>query len=643
MEFQRQLINTEREVGRLLERLDGQPDVGFDTESSGPLLVGLRGKRSMVNVYRSTLSGLSLSAPDGTSAYIPLSHREANAPLSVLEPLQRFLAAYSGNLWIHNAKHELLALSRPPFPKGYWTRGMLGGHRNWLCTQVGMWFVGKASSTGTYGLKALAPEYLGMELASFDDTTGGFDFSQLKPKDGLDYACQDSEAALLLGTDHVMPGLMAMGDKPFEWFLNVEMPFVAVLRAMTDNGMRVDQDRHRALIEELRADEERLLARWELLSDGINPNSGQQLQRLYEGGVWDPKGVPTNKNGVSTQAEHIRWQLARCAEGSLGHRLATTKLEYAALRKLTGTYGLKLLDMQGQYPDQRLHGSFLHTGTATGRLSSSYPNLQNIPKRTELGKRIRKSFVPREGYRFVSADYSQIELRLMAHFAGEGRLLDGYRKGVDVHQETADMLSELLGMEFSRDQGKTGNFMPIYGAGPKRAAQTLSLSLLHARRFLKAHEKAHHEAHAALDRMRDAGRERGWVRTFSGRKRAIASRHWQGVMDSLRAEGKTYQNSEEYRDAWYSLGKEDRRARNTPIQGGAADVVKLAMVRVARELGIDNLVCQIHDDLMLEVPEEIAKNVSLELQDTMEGVGEHFGLRVPLVAEPSVGSDWSEV
>ena len=637
MEFKRSLVDTGPKLSRLLEKLGNAPEHGFDTESNGPLLVGLRGKKSMVNVYRSRLAGMSFAFDDGTSYYVPLEHRQGNLPAYEHRRLANAVDC-ERTAWIHNAKHEYKALARWEPWLDIMADGENGG---WRCTQVGCWLAGRESRAekSPYALKELAPTYLGIDMSSFDDTTGGMDFGQLLPKDGLDYACEDAEAALRLGREVVTPRLREWGLE--DWYRDVEMPFLFLLREMEDAGMALDRERHGRIIEGLEGTARELAERWEFLTD-VSITSPKQLGTLYEQGIWDPAGVPRKATGPSTEAEYVRWQLDRCPPGSLGHRLASIKLDHAQVTKLAGTYGRKLVDLADQYPDGRLHTNFLQTGTATGRLSSSYPNLQNIPKRTDLGKRIREAFVPAPGHVYLSADYSQIELRIMAHFAGSGRLLDGYRAGTDVHQETADLASSLLNLPFTRDQGKTGNFAPIYGAGPKRAAKTLGITVEQAKAFLDAHAEIHSEVHGMLDRARRAGLERGYVRTLAGRRRSVDIARYRALLDAYHDQGLRYKTSEKYRDAWYRLGKEERRARNTPIQGGAADVVKVGMLAARRSVP-GKMVCQIHDDIVYEVPEGRATEAAEALKQALEGAGKRFALRVPLVAEPALGARWSEI
>lgn len=668
MRFERRLVRTEADLRPLLERIANHAAMGMDTESDGPLLVdgwrapkkdGTRSRKykTMINVYRSTTVGMSFAFLDGTSWYVPFQHRKDNVPLPFIGRIGKAMSVRKGRMGAHNLKHEIQALRRPPVDVSLarladlqveGARSGIPGEDVWLCTMVGMWLLGKAGHDGKYGLKSLAPKYLGLEMTSFEETTGGLNFGEIPPEKGLNYACEDAEAALRLQEEIIIPGLEANPDGLLEWYLDVEMPTVFMLRDMEDAGLGMDADQHHRTLDEYGAALDSLYRLWDFETDGlgpdggsINPNSSQQLQALFERKIWSTAGIPKKATGYSTEAEYIR-DLARALPEGLGRRLAGIKLEISEISKLVGTYGVKLLDIAQQYPDQRLHGGTLQTGTRTGRFASSYPNLQNFPIRTERGKEIRRSFAAREGRVLVSADYSQIDLRLMAHFAGEGRLFEGYKAGRDVHQETADLISGIVGFGVERAVGKKVNFSKIYGAGPKRLAKDLGYSLPSTKLILEAHAKAHGEIDAMLDRASNVGRRRGYVRTLGGRRRVVEIDRWQGELDRLRAEGHRYKTSAAFREAWYEKGREERKARNTPIQGGAGDIVKIGMLNVWRRTPGDILM-MIHDDVILETDEASREDTMHSLQEELERAGERFGLRVPLVAEPASGKTLADL
>lgn len=656
MRFLRTLVQSEDALGELLECLaKDEMACGLDTESDGPLLLDgwkvlkTKGRvvkyKKFINMYLSTTTGFSFAFENKRSFYVPLCHKTGNLPASLFPRLVNAMMLREGRIWVHNLKHELLAFRRnvvsaPISHQITYEAKEERTRSNWMCTQVGMWFAGKPGPKGGYGLKELAPEYCGVEMATFEKTLGDAGgFSVLDPEQGAAYACEDAEVALRLGKEQVLPTIRE--QKTLDWFLDVEMPTVAMLREVEDNGMPLDSETHIRTLEKFGAEQRELEERWAWETD-LNMNSPKQLGTLYEDGVWDGTGVPETNLGKSAAAEYIRWQLDRCPPRSPGHRLASIYLEHSRLKKLTGTYGHNLLQIAQQYPDGRLHGGLLQTGTRTGRFSSSYPNLQNFPKRTEQGKEIRKSIRPPDGSVLLSADYSQIELRVLAHFAGKGHLYEAYKRGADIHRQTADMIGELISLELSRDQGKVGNFLPIYGGGPKRAASALGLTLSQAKQFLDAHSEVHSDAHDVLNRAKKVGETRGYVRTFGGRRRYVRIAYWRGVLSDLRSSGHSYRTSPEFREAWYQLGREQRAAANTPIQGGAADIVKVGMLRAWRTVR-GRMFCQIHDDILFEVDKRDQDEAAEALQLALEGAGAHFDLKVPLVAEPVLGADWSQL
>lgn len=647
--MKRTLVTDPRVLERALEHLGNSPDIGLDTESSGPYLrFKDKGKRRFINVYRSTLTGLSASS-EVESFYFPLRHRTNNLPAFYHGRLRDMLSARRQPVWVHNLKHELVTFRQDEV--FYWLADSLAERahgarpQHWFCTQVLAWLTNAvgANANSPYGLKSLAPSLLGLEMSDFETATGGRNFSELTPEEGLDYACEDAEAALGLGK-LLRPTL---SPEMVDWYETVETPFVYLLREMTDNGFDIDREAHARTMEGLRAVMREQKALWDFEADGLSIASPQQLAELYSRGIWDPTDVPVGASGKpSTEAEYIRWQLERCPPGTVGHTLAATKLAYATAAKLVNTYGQKLVDIADQYPDGRLHSDLMQTGTATGRLSSSYPNIQNIPKRTEEGKLIRESFVVPEGHRLLSADYSQIELRVLAHLSGSGPLFEGYQRGADVHAETAAALNEALGQELiTRDQGKTLNFATIYGAGAARVAKSLSLPLNVTKDALRAHREAHAEVYQLIDRMQEVGRERGWVRTLAGRRRFVDAKRWAEELRRLRSAGETYDSSEDVRTAWALKGREERRASNTPVQGGASDVVKVGMLAAWRTVNGD-MIAQIHDDIVFRVRDEDADEAQEALRTALEGAGERFDLRVPLVAEPALsppGGSWGSL
>jgi DNA polymerase-1 len=306
----------------------------------------------------------------------------------------------------------------------------------------------------------------------------------------------------------------------------------------------------------------------------------------------------------------------------MGHELPTRLLEYRQLEKLRNTY-VDALPKLVNPETGRLHTSFNQTVAATGRLSSSDPNLQNIPIRTELGREIRKGFVAEEGYLFFGADYSQIELRILAHFSGDEAFVGAFQEGIDVHKQTASVIFDVPLEEVTsemRGRAKTINFATLYGQGDFSLARRLEISRDEAKEFIEEYFRRFSGVRAFLDQQINLAREQGYVETLSGRRRYIPEIHAKN---------------------WNVRQFGERIAQNTPIQGTAADLIKVAMVRIQRLLETrfptSKLLLQVHDELLLEVPEGEVEEVGTMVMEEMVGAME---LNVPLAVDHGVGESW---
>ena len=399
---------------------------------------------------------------------------------------------------------------------------------------------------------------------------------------------------------------------------DIERPLIGVLAEMERHGIRIDQARLGEFSRELEVHLERTTREiFGLAGEEFNIGSPKQLAYiLFEKLKLPP--VRRTKTGYSTDADVLE-QLA------LGHELPARIIEHRTLAKLKSTYA-DALPMLVNPTTGRLHTSFNQLVAATGRLSSSNPNLQNIPVRTELGRRIRAAFVPDAGWRFVAADYSQIELRILAHVSGEESLIEAFRRGEDIHARTA---SEVFGIALDavtpeqRDIAKTTNFSVIYGVTAFGLSRGLDISPKQAQEFLDRFFVRHPKVKAYLGRTVAEGRERGFVATLLGRRRYLPE--LRSGNPNLRGFG-------------------ERMATNAPIQGTAADLVKIAMVRMARELRAHRLesrmLLQVHDELLFEAPAAEVGRLQALATEVMESA---LTLDVPLKVDVKVGDDWAAV
>jgi DNA polymerase-1 len=563
----------------------GEPVIGFDTESVGPRLVT---RNKMINIYCSRILGFSIATPS-MSTYVPLGHPGTNLPMGLAAALLEE-AFNNRKVWAHNWKHDVYVLRSHSLPEP----------KQKLDSLLAAWLSG---TDGPFGLKALAGSIFGKKLLDYNPA-----FPTWYSDKALEYAANDAYYSLRIGThfgeSHQLP---------------FEMELLEVLREMETYGMAINARGLSSLAKKLNKRIKALEDQWEGLLPNVDIASPSQLRTLFSG-TWTKKGVArTPKGAIKVDKETLDIQLQTLPKASLGYQLAEIKQEYQSLSKVVSTYTHTLVSAAQQHVDGRLHGSFHQTGTPTGRLSSSDPNLQNIPARGDLSKLVRQNFVAPEGSVLVAADYSQIELRVLAHFCGEGRLLNAYRQdGTDVHQQTADLVG------CSRFQGKTLVFATIYGAGPNKLAKLLGVNVAQAEEFTRAFFDAYPEILLFKEKVLQAvgARSPAFVQLpFSGRRR--------------------------YFDTEKDLGWE-RKAVNTLIQGSAADLIRFAMVTVHKQLvltGRAKLVSQVHDELVLEVKTDISTRIAERLTFIMEHPSKDLlsvPINVPLKAEAKIGKTWAE-
>jgi len=401
-------------------------------------------------------------------------------------------------------------------------------------------------------------------------------------------------------------------------FREIEMPLLAVLADMERTGIRIDSEFFAAVGKRLARELQQIQDEiWKIAGEQFNINSTAQLRTI----LFDKLELPVlrkTKTGASTDAAVLE-ELAQ-----QGHELPRLLLEFRQLDKLKGTY-VDALPLQVNPATGRIHTSFSQTVAATGRLSSSDPNLQNVPIRTEQGAELRKGFVPADGYLFLGADYSQIELRILAHMSGDPAFVDAFRAGKDIHRQTAAIMfgvpvAEVTGQ--MRAAAKTVNFATIYGIGPFALSHQLGTSVAEAKTFIEQYFERFPGVRRYLDQQIEMARECGYVETLSGRRRYIP----------------------EIRARNYSMRQfGERAATNAPVQGTAADIIKIAMIRIhgalrASDLGA-RMLLQVHDELVFEAPIGRAEETRELVKRLMEDA---FPLDVPLEVETGVGTSWFE-
>jgi DNA polymerase-1 len=468
----------------------------------------------------------------------------------------------------------------------------------------------------SYRLEALAREFAGEDVLLPDSPPEGW--TPAAP--GLDWAaerlCLEADITRAIAN----PLTAQLSDKDLDALLEeVEMPLAEVLVGLEVVGVGVNAAALREMSEELGRRIEELTAEvYALAGEEFNINSPRQLGEVLFGKLKLPTGRKTATGAYSTSAEVLE-------ELAVSHEIVAKILEHRHLVKLKGTYTDGMAPLINPVTG-RLHTVFKQTVTATGRLSSTEPNLQNIPVREEIGRRIRRVFVAPPGAVLLAGDYSQIELRVMAHLSGDENLVDAFRRGEDIHQRTA---SEVFGVPMEavtpelRSRAKAVNFGIIYGITDYGLARGVGVSREEAAAYIEQYLDRYRGVRAFVERTLAEARSRGYVTTLLNRRRYLPDLHSANRVQRQFAE---------------------RAARNTPIQGTAADIIKMAMVRLAREMedrGLKSrMILQVHDELLFEVPEEEVEVMAGLVRSRMEGV---MTLDVPLKVDLKTGPNWYEM
>ena len=594
-------VDTGEEFDRLVAELSEAPVFAVDLETTS------------LNPREAEIVGISLSWRDHEAYYIPVGHCYDGAPAQpdldrVLARLRPLLEEPTRRLVGQNLKYDYQVFRQ----YGITLAGV------WCDTMLASYLLNPGRSS--HGLDSLAAEFLDHRMISYGEVTASgreqLNFSRVPVEKAAVYSCEDADATFLLHR-LFLPRIQEAGMAPL--LFDVESPLVPVIAEMELTGVRLDLPLLREFSagfgDQLASLEREILAR---APEPFNVNSPKQLGEMLFERMKLPAGKKTKtKSGWSTNVE----ELERLAED---HEIARLILQYRSLAKLKSTYTdalPRLVDPR----TGRVHTSYNQAVTATGRLSSSEPNLQNIPIRTEEGRKIRRAFIAEGGHLILSADYSQIELRVLAHLSGDPVFCDAFSRDEDIHTRTASevfgLFSELVTPEMRR-QAKTINFGVIYGQGAFSLARQLGVATKVAKEFIDRYFERHRGAREFLDACVRQAEAQGYVTTILGRRLPIPD------IGSGNATVRSFAQ---------------RNAVNYPIQGSAADLIKLAMLRVTERLQREGLrsrlIMQVHDELVFEVPEV----ERLVMEQVVAYEMEHAAvLRVPLRVDVSTGLNWSE-
>ncbi|RZO22155.1 MAG: DNA polymerase I [Candidatus Thioglobus sp.] len=588
-------------LNKWVEKLTRAPYFAFDTETTS------------IDAMQARLVGVSFAVEAGEGAYVPVGHDYLDAPKQL-------------------SKEQVLDALRPLLEDP--NRAKLGQNLKYDCTVLhnhGVMLTGirfdtmlesyVLDSTGSrHDLDTLSLKYLGHKTIHYEDVAGKgkgqLSFNEVPVEVAAPYAAEDADITLRLH-ETLFPRLKKE-DAQTELFDRIEMPLVPVLSKIERTGVRVDAQMLAAQSKELAERTQELEAKAHAEAGGVfNIASPKQIQEI----LFNRLGLPVISKTPKGQPSTAESVLAELAEQ---HELPKLILEHRGLSKLRSTYTEKLPRLINAYSG-RVHTSYHQAAVATGRLSSSDPNLQNIPVRTAEGRRIREAFIPAAGYQLVAADYSQIELRIMAHLSTDNGLLSAFEKGEDVHRATA---AEVFGVELdsvSKDQRRSAkaiNFGLIYGMSAFGLGRQLGIDRGRAQDYINLYFERYPGVRTFMDATREQVREKKYVETVFGRRLYLpdisSSNH-------ARRQGA------------------ERAAINAPMQGTAADLIKLAMLAVDNWLSTDasdsRIIMQVHDELVLEVPESDVSRVSGELSKLMSGVAE---LAVPLKVDAGIGNNWAE-
>lgn len=599
------LIYDEAELAAWVEKALTKPWIAIDTETTG------------VDAMLADLVGVCLACESGDALYVPVGHRIGarvgnQMPVArlreILSPIFRSEGSGPG-LTAHHAKYDWKILEQagfdPPPPR--------------FDTMIASFVLDPGRVAG-HGLKALASEFCGVQMQPITEIIGSgknaVSPAEITPEDLFEYAAKDADVTLRL-TEFFEPRLRSI-EPLRRLFEEIEIPLIPVLHRMEMGGIGVDVRSLEKLGTVMAGEIDRLTKEiWRQAGRDFNIASTRQLAEVLFDELGLPQGRKT-KTGFSTDNDVLELLADR-------HPIVQSILDFRALVKLKNTYA-DTLPRQVNPRTRRIHTSFNQTIAQTGRLSSTEPNLQNIPIRTELGREIRRAFIPDSpGHRLLSADYSQIELRILAHVSGDATLRAAYAEGRDIHALTAAQVFGVRTEDVTSDmraKAKVINFGIIYGMSAHGLSQRLRIPRADAARFIDAYFASYPGVRRWIDATLEEARHTGYVETLRGRRR------W--LPDLTAKNGQLRANAE-------------RIAMNTPIQGTSADMIKLAMIDIDRELHRHapgtRMVLQVHDELIFSTPIEEIPAAEKFVREAMIGA---LPLDVPIAVDISTGENWAE-
>ncbi len=586
------LLNNENSLSMAINTIPRDAIVSFDTETSD------------LDVKNAKLVGFSFAYEENKAYYVPIGHVYLGVgnQISLEAAKNAIIQLNRYKLVLQNFKYDYEII------KNNFDIEL----RLYADTMILSWLL---NTNEKVGLDYQIDKYFDHKMISFTDVVKkGENFSNVDIERACEYAAEDALMTLRLFKKQ----LEIFKEKEEEEILNlafeVEFDFIYVLANMEMNGIKVDVNLLKEYKELSNKNINELTAKiYQTSGVEFNINSPKQLGAL----LFETLGLPTakkTKTGYSTDEAVLNGLINE-------HEVIPLLLQYREAYKLQSTYIEPLLELGSKSDDNRIYTSFLHTGTATGRLSSKNPNLQNIPTKSDSTIQIRKAFIPKDGYKLVAVDYSQIELRLLAHFSQDKALVEAFENDLDIHYQTAVKIFGEENAKEKRGIAKSINFGLLYGMGSKKLGETLGIPSKEAKQYIDSYFEAFKSVKDYLKSIEDFAHINGYVKTLLNRKRLFDFNSANAMMKAAYL----------------------REAVNTLFQGSAADLIKLAMINIYQKYK-DNenikLLLQIHDELVFEVKDEFVEEITFSIKNIMENI---YKLNVPLKVSLSVGSSWKDL